>query len=286
MSPTRRRAGLATIVLALVGPAWASGQTPPHYTYDPRNPYVPPALTKPPLMKTAKDYWREKRDALKTGRPEPTSAAVAPTPDRAGPTVLPGTPTTELPPPPTIPPTPTPPPVAAPSATTTAPPEVEHVPRPEATIAAQAAARLEARRETASYESFLHRSLVAILREVEGKPWADDGSSPEVGFSPAGLVRYAFGRLGYAAPAGDVDELWQGFGLSMGSTWGDFAPGDILFFRLYSKSEQAGKLFVAIVVDEDTMAYPSYTRRKVVLRTFHDAFWRERFVGARRVFVE
>ena len=249
--------------------------------YDPRAVWTRPAH-KDATYRSAKDYWKEKRKALSEGQRKFRSAAELANEklvreEEAKRKKALSTKNTE--------PLPEPTPAGAPgaiysvgasssttkttgTATTSAKPDSRSVPK-----------------ATLTYTDFERTSCQRILRTLNGASYNEHGSSPEEGFSPAGLVQHVFSKIGYRVPKGNPEELWNAFGVLISRSYTTFAPGDILFFSLYSKSEQKGKLFVAIVLDEENMVYPSFTRGKVVIRTYRDRFWRQRFVGVKRVFL-
>lgn len=253
-----------------------------YYPVDPRNPYVAPQR-KPATYRSARDYWKAKREALSQGRRKFRSAAElandklvrdSAATDKDKKTVatksgLP-TPTGDL--------------TAA--TITAAPPSVATTGETTAPAGTSpGSTERGTRRSTIDYGDFERLSCKRILRRIIGAPRSENGASPEDGFSPSGLLRYVFSSIGYEVPEGDAELLWNKLGIHLGTNYGDFKPGDILFYRLYSKSEQRGKLFLAICLDEEEMVYPSYTRNKVVSRSYRERFWRQRFVGAKRVFL-
>ena len=126
-------------------------------------------------------------------------------------------------------------------------------------------------------------STKRLLREVVGAKYASFGGSLEDGFSPTGLVCYILGRLGRPVKECSSEYFWSTAGTFIDHRIYGFEPGDILFFSLYSESEQGNKLLVAICYDENDMVYSSFTRKKVIKRSYRHNFWRERFVGAKRI---
>jgi cell wall-associated NlpC family hydrolase len=131
--------------------------------------------------------------------------------------------------------------------------------------------------------SFMRINVARILNEQLGAPYSSDGESPEDGFSPVGLIRYVTSRLGIVPTFSTVTGLWESWGLFLQVPYGQFQTADILFFKLFSKSAQEGELFVALALDDEFMVYPSFTRKKVIKRSYKEDFWRKHFIGAKRV---
>jgi len=221
-----------------------------YYPYDPSNPYYRPPR-KDATYRSAKDYWKAKRQAMESGGSSANSArrifaGVDYSSSTTGPTTG----------------------VAAHDSSA----------RPGGTDERDGP-------QAITYLDFEQSSCQRLLYKLQDSPWSEDGDTPEAGFSPEGLVRYVFSRIGYDVPKGPAEELWKRFGVQVTTRYGAFAPGDILFFKLFSQSEQSGKLFVAVCLDEQDMVYASFTRKKVIARTYRDRFWQERFVGVKRVFL-
>ena len=126
-------------------------------------------------------------------------------------------------------------------------------------------------------------STKRILRELLGEKYVSIGGRPGDGFSPTGLVCYVLGRLGRPVKECTTEHFWNNAGTFIEEGLYQFQPGDILFFSLFSKSEQENTLMIAICFDESEMVYSSFTRKKVIMRSYRQKFWRERFVGAKRI---
>ena len=131
--------------------------------------------------------------------------------------------------------------------------------------------------------SFGHANISKILTEQIGTPYSSTGETPEDGFSPVGLIKYVARKLGVKPKFNTPTEAWDNAGLFLKAPYGQFETGDLLFFKLYSKSTQKGELFLALALDEKYMVYPSFSRKKVVKRSFLDDFWKKHFKGAKRI---
>ena len=123
-----------------------------------------------------------------------------------------------------------------------------------------------------------------VARECIDKAYSSTGEDPSTGFSALGLIKYVYTKLGYPPKANDVEELRKRFGTYLSAKLEDVVPGDLLYFRLYSKKKKKSTLMVAICADNSEMIYPSFTRKKVVVRDYNTDFWRKNYVGANRVF--
>jgi len=249
------------------------------FTPDHMNPLSVPTPT-PGKLLSAKDFWRQKRNSLREGTRSNKSPVATPTPTASKKITAPvPTPLQNRP-------------------SVTSPPYLA-VPTIGAKLAAEASEQSTGPADTTtapavptrpigptiSYGDFERSSLQRLLRRLDGSRYGE-GATPEDGFSPEGLVHYVFSRLGHRPPLSDAKTLLRDFGLAVPSAQTKFQPGDILFFSLYSKSKDETKLFVGICLNEEEMVYPSFTRSRVVTRRYNTQFWRERFVGARRIFFQ
>jgi cell wall-associated NlpC family hydrolase len=136
-----------------------------------------------------------------------------------------------------------------------------------------------------SYDAHSLRAdnIKKILLAQLGVKYSSNGETPEEGFSPVGLIKYVARKLGVEPKAHNAREAWERAGVFINVPYGQFKTGDLLFFKLFSKSAQKDELFIALALDNKYMVYPSYSRKKVIKRSYLDDFWKERFVGAKRV---
>jgi len=134
-----------------------------------------------------------------------------------------------------------------------------------------------------STKSFARINIVRILNEQVGVPYSSDGETPEEGFSPVGLIKYVARKLGIEPKSNTPTEAWERAGILINAPYGKFETGDLLFFKLYSKSTQKGELFLALALDDKYMVYPSFSRKKVVKRSYLDDFWKQHFKGVKRI---
>jgi len=223
---------------------------------------------------SAKDYWKAKRDALKKGNKKYNSASHQPREDEDKPsdkkTSTDGKPKTtdgpssdmpvnqDLPNDNSTPPT---------NYTTSKPTIIPSI------YSGQAK----------TMEEFELSSCRQIMEKTIGSPYAETGQSVETGFSSTGLVSYVFTSLGYKIADTSPKNLWQHTGLFTDSSLNEAQSGDILFFKLFSQKEGKSKIAVAICFDKNEMLYPSFTAKKVIKRSSSNTFWRNRYIGAKRV---
>jgi cell wall-associated NlpC family hydrolase len=77
--------------------------------------------------------------------------------------------------------------------------------------------------------------------------------------------------------------MWNKVGLFTEDSLDQSRIGDILFFKLYSQKEGKSKLAPAIYLGDNQMVYPSFTTQKVIQKSCDNNFWRNRFVGSKRL---
>ena len=139
--------------------------------------------------------------------------------------------------------------------------------------------------QSITMEDFELHSCQTILNKLCGSDYSEDGSSPEEGFSPEGLVSYVYSNLGYPTKPLSPQEHWNLTGLYTGNSLSDSRTGDLLFFKLFSKTEGKAKITVTICYDSIEMVYPSFTSQKVIKKHYDNNFWRQRFIGSKRILV-
>ena len=137
-----------------------------------------------------------------------------------------------------------------------------------------------------SDKSFAKTNIQKILIEQIGVTYSSDGQTPEDGFSPTGLLNYVGKKLGSTRHCDTAEEAWEGTGLHLKVAYGDFETGDILFFKLFSKSTQKSELFITMAIDNSHMVYSSFSKKKVVKTSYKTDFWKERFAGAKRILLK
>ena len=129
-------------------------------------------------------------------------------------------------------------------------------------------------------------NCIKYSRSYLDTKYSSQGKSVEDGFSALGLIDNIYTRLGYPPKVETIEDLREKFGTKISCSLDEVAPGDLLFFKLYSKKKKKSTLMVAICVDKKEMVYSSFTRNKVIARTHDLSFWRKTFIGANRVFIK
>jgi peptidoglycan DL-endopeptidase LytE len=106
-----------------------------------------------------------------------------------------------------------------------------------------------------------------------GRPYRWSGVGNR-GFDCSGLVVHVFAALGRPLPHSSFEQYQVG---TLVSRWA-LVPGDLVFFQTYS----AGASHVGIYIGEDRFIHASYSRG-VVVSSIEEPYYRDRFLGGRRI---
>jgi cell wall-associated NlpC family hydrolase len=106
-----------------------------------------------------------------------------------------------------------------------------------------------------------------------GAPYEYGGSSPD-GFDCSGLVYYAYDAAGVTLPR-TTTQLLRG---SRGIALDEAREGDLLFFEITSKPDHVG-----IFIGNKQFVHAPSSGKHVSVGTLDDPYWRNSFVGARRL---
>ena len=110
---------------------------------------------------------------------------------------------------------------------------------------------------------------------LRGVPYRLGGDDPQAGFDCSGLVRYAFaGSL--ALPRTVAEQFRVGQAISRDKV----SPGDLVFF---TTAGAAGPSHVGIALDDAQFIHAPVSDGVVRVERWDAPYWRDRFVGARRV---
>ncbi len=118
-----------------------------------------------------------------------------------------------------------------------------------------------------------HRIASAAL-EFRGVPYRNGGSDP-AGFDCSGLVVYVFTAHGRAVPRQTRAQFAAGSAVART----ELRAGDLVFFSTVSP----GASHVGIALDDDEFVHAPSSTGVVRVERLTTAYWRTRFVGARRL---
>ncbi|GAB4349675.1 MAG: C40 family peptidase [Gammaproteobacteria bacterium] len=113
----------------------------------------------------------------------------------------------------------------------------------------------------------------AAYRQL-GAPYRYGGATPR-GFDCSGLVQYAYRRAGRRVPRTTTALYRTARPVDLGA----LRPGDLLFFHFDDKIGH-----VAIYAGGDRFIHAPSSGKQVVTGSLKNGFWRERLVGAGRLF--
>lgn len=118
--------------------------------------------------------------------------------------------------------------------------------------------------------------IVRVLEEAEdllGTNYCSAGTTPDC-FDCSGYVSFCFGRAGVMLPRRSEEQYGAGTAVKKDG----LQPGDLVFFRTGGSRIS----HVGIYVGEDRFIHSS-TSKGVIITSLSDVYWRQRYVGARRV---
>jgi len=114
------------------------------------------------------------------------------------------------------------------------------------------------------------------LRYV-GVPYRPGGESPDTGFDCSGFVRYVIGLATRLEMPRTVEDQFQ-VGMRIAGT--EIRAGDLVFFSTVAP----GASHVGIAIDSGEFVHAPATNGSVRIENLDAIYWRDRFVGARRLF--
>jgi cell wall-associated NlpC family hydrolase len=117
----------------------------------------------------------------------------------------------------------------------------------------------------------------AVVRAIAllGTPYEFGGNGPDT-FDCSGLVRYVYQELGFVVPRTALEQYHAAIAVDLDH----LEPGDLLFFRTQGQDVS----HVAIYAGSGRFVHAPQTGRVIELRTLDDAYFRQRLVGAGRLF--
>ena len=118
--------------------------------------------------------------------------------------------------------------------------------------------------------------VVAAARSLTGVRYKYGGESPQTGFDCSGLTWWAYRQVGVDLPRVSYDQYEAGRAVSRR----DIRSGDLVFFRLRANPKN---MHVGIATDQNTFIHSPSAGGRVREERLDTPYWRERFVGARRI---
>lgn len=120
------------------------------------------------------------------------------------------------------------------------------------------------------------RALIQTARTQLGVPYRAGGTAPNTGFDCSGFTSWVYRQAGIGIPRQSFDQFEVGQEVK-----GDkLRQGDLLFFEI----GKPGASHVGIYVDHGRFIHCPSTGGVVREDRLGDKYWREHFLGARRVF--
>ena len=116
--------------------------------------------------------------------------------------------------------------------------------------------------------------LLSMARQYVGVPYVWAGRSPS-GFDCSGFIYYVFDQLGYGLPRMADGQFEVGIPVSRNS----LEPGDLVFFETY----EPGPSHVGIYIGNDQFIHASSGAGHVTVTPLNKTYYRDRYLGARRI---
>lgn len=126
-----------------------------------------------------------------------------------------------------------------------------------------------------SYADYNETEIQTVLlaESLIGKPFKEEGNTPEEGFNSTGFIQYVFREGENIVLPGSPSQLWK---LGEPIERNNIQPGDVLFFT-------GGKNLIPAIYTGDNIIIVVTTNEGVVKRNIvEDSYWRDRYKGARR----
>lgn len=124
-------------------------------------------------------------------------------------------------------------------------------------------------------ESGSYSSIAEFARAQVGKPYVYCASGPGA-YDCSGLVMRAYSNIGISLPHSAMRQANYGYSVSREN----LQPGDLVFFTTDGTGEIS---HVGIYVGDGMMVHASSPRVGVILSNIYDNWYRNRFMGARRL---
>lgn len=112
----------------------------------------------------------------------------------------------------------------------------------------------------------------------QGVPYQYGGTTPATGFDCSGFVQYVLGRHEIALPRTAAEQFR--IGQRIGER--DVQAGDLVFFSTIAP----GASHVGLALSADEFVHAPATSGVVRVERLRSSYWKQRFVGARRLLSE
>ena len=117
-------------------------------------------------------------------------------------------------------------------------------------------------------------ALAGTALSLRGAPYRFEGTNPS-GFDCSGFVQYVYQQYGHALPREVREQFRKGKKVDAGG----LEPGDLVFFTTVAP----GASHVGIAIGGDQFVHAPSERGVVRVEQLSSAYWRTRFIGAKRV---
>ncbi len=124
-------------------------------------------------------------------------------------------------------------------------------------------------------------SMTAVIDTAlgfRGVPYRLGGDSPDRGFDCSGFIRYVLAQHALVVPRTAAEQYRIGRTI----TPGDIRAGDLVFFTTVAP----GASHVGLALDGERFIHAPASTGVVRIEPLATPYWRERFIGARRLFSE
>lgn len=122
----------------------------------------------------------------------------------------------------------------------------------------------------------IQRGVVETARALLGAPYRFGGTTPE-GFDCSGFVGYVFRRAVHLALPRETQDLVRA---GRPVPVSELAPADLVYFKI----EHQKPLHVGIYIGGGKFIHAPSARGRVNVQTLDRDYWRDRYLGARRLF--
>ncbi|MDF9407918.1 MAG: D-gamma-glutamyl-meso-diaminopimelic acid endopeptidase CwlS precursor [Pelotomaculum sp. PtaB.Bin104] len=116
------------------------------------------------------------------------------------------------------------------------------------------------------------QTIVSYAEQFLGTPYVWAGGSPR-GFDCSGFTSYVFGHFGIDLPHAADEQFDEGYRVSQPRA------GDLVFFSTY----ESGPSHVGIYIGDNQFIHGSSGAGEVCITSLSTPYYRERYLGARRV---